>query len=79
MADALKAFVHDMRGKQQAKTAHLAAREMARHCDARIKRARKAFELIDTFAWSCVTTDNPKATKELQRRIGAVREALRNL
>lgn len=79
MSDALKAFVHDMQGKQQARTAHLAAKEMAKHCDARIKKARKALSLIDTFAWSMIHGDTPQCERELMRRITVIRETLATL
>ncbi len=79
MADALKFFIHDMKGKQQAHAMNLAAKEMAKHCDARIKKARKALSLIDTFAWSMIHGDTPQCERELMRRITVIRETLASL
>jgi hypothetical protein len=79
MSDPFKSIIALGKAKVKAQTAHVAAREMARHCDARIKRARTALELINTFAWSAVSTDTPEAAKELQRRIDKCREILRTL
>jgi hypothetical protein len=79
MADALRAFIHDMQGKQQARTANLAARAMAKHCDARIKRVKKALSLIDTFAWSMIHGDTPQCERELMRRITVIRKTLAEL
>lgn len=65
--------------KQKAAVADMAAKEMARHCDKRIRRARAALRLIDTFAWSAVKADCPASHKELSRRIAKCREALSEL
>ena len=59
-----------MRGKEQARTAYLAAR---------IKKAKAALRLVDTFAWSMIHGDTPECERELMRRITAIRECLKTL
>ena len=76
MSDPLKGLLLAAKHRDEANAAKAAGRAIARHCDIRIRAMRKALRLIDTFAWSCVSTDHPKAAKELQRRLDAVRKAL---
>lgn len=75
MSNALKTFLKVAEYKRKARVADLAAKEMAKHCDARVRRMRKALALIDTFAWSMITLP-PPAAKNLQRRVDACRKAL---
>ena len=79
MTDPFKSIITLAEAKSTAQRAHIAAKEMARHCDKRVAAARKALRLIDTFAWSMVHTDTPQADKELMRRVNACRETLKNL
>jgi hypothetical protein len=43
----------------------------------RLELLERAVELIDTFAWSCVTADCNASRAELNRRIECVRSAMR--
>jgi hypothetical protein len=53
--------------------------EVRREVRKRNAAAKRALRLIDRFAWSAVTVDNPKARKELQRRLDICRAALEDL
>ena len=79
MGDPFRSIITLGKAKSTAKLADMAAREMARHCDARIDKARKALRLIDNFAWTAVTADCEASRKELQRRIDFCRQTLRDL
>jgi hypothetical protein len=79
MAALYKSIATLAQAKSKAELADAAAQAMARHCDKRIERARKALRLIDTFAWSAITADSAQSRKELQRRIDICRETLRGL
>lgn len=79
MSDPLRSLIALDKAKQAAKLSELAANEMARHCDARIKKARKALSLIETFAWSAITADCPQSKMELMRRINVCRDVLKEL